>query len=367
MITQKVIDVLEQTKDIINEEFGYIEADGRVAYSSNHLAQNRINNVAIDMIKTDTDIEVFEGRTYKVYKTQTDIYVLYINNTNNDAEKLMDMINFVISKTKEPASQYDKKLFIKNLLYDNVLPAEIYTKSRELHIATNATRVVFTIFIPNAKEIKEFNISDVLISIFPKSAKDFIIQLDNQILVFIKELKQGADEEDAEKIARIILDTLNSELLLKAYIGIGSVVEDIKEISMSYKEAEAALKIGYIFEKDKYILSYHRLGIGRLIYQMPTKLCEMFLDEVFKDKKLSDFDPELIQTVQMFFECSLNVSETARQLYIHRNTLVYRLDKIEKMIGLDLRKFEHAVIFKIAMLVQQYLDYVNSNRDFRSY
>lgn len=357
MITQKIIDVLEQAKDIISDEFGYIEADGRVVFSSNPLSNNRLNTVAIDMIRTDTDLEVFEGRTYKVFRSQTDIYVLYINNNTEHAERYLDLLNFVVSKAKEPASQYDKKLFIKNLLYDNVLPGEIYTKARELHIATSASRVVFAIYIPNVKEAKEINVGDILTSIFPKSTRDFIIQLDNQIIVFIKELKQGANNDEAYKVARIILDTLNSELLLKAYIGIGSVVEDIKEISMSYKEAEAALKIGYIFEKDKYIVSYHKLGIGRLIYQMPTKLCEMFLDEVFKDVKMSDFDPELIQTVQMFFECNLNVSETARQLYIHRNTLVYRLDKIEKMIGLDLRRFDHAIIFKIAMLVHQYLEH----------
>ncbi|AZT90803.1 CdaR family transcriptional regulator [Caldicellulosiruptor changbaiensis] len=364
MMTQKVIDVLEQAKDIIEDEFGYIEADGRVVYSSNPLSQNRINTVAIDMIKTDTDLEIFEGRTYKVFRTQTDTYVLYINNTEPHAEKLLDMLNLVVMKAKEPASAYDKKLFIKNLLYDNILPGEIYTKARELHIATGATRVVFAIYIPNAKEIKDINVGEILTSIFPKSTKDFIIQLDNNILVFIKELKPGSTDEDAYKVARIILDTLNSELLLKAYIGIGSVVDDIKELSMSYKEAEAALKIGYIFEKDKYIVSYHKLGLGRLIYQMPTKLCEMFLEEVFKDVKLSDFDPELIQTVEMFFECNLNVSETARQLYIHRNTLVYRLDKIERMIGLDLRKFEDAIIFKMAMLVNQYLEYTKGNITF---
>ena len=176
-----------------------------------------------------------------------------------------------------------------------------------------------------------------------------------QDIVLVKELKPGSDVKKIEKLAKSISETLNSEFYARVVIGIGTVVENIKDLARSYKEAQVALEVGKVFDTEKNVISYENLGIGRLIYQLPTTLCEMFLQEVFKNGSLENLDRETLLTIQCFFENNLNVSETSRKLFVHRNTLVYRLEKIRKLTGLDLREFDHAITFKVALMVKRYL------------
>ena len=190
---------------------------------------------------------------------------------------------------------------------------------------------------------------------FPNKQTDFIVSIDENDIALVKELGDDMTLSQLQAIAKDICHTINSEIMAKATIGIGTIVDNIKDIARSYKEARVALDVGKVFDDEKTILSYEDLGIGRLIYQLPTTLCELFLSEVFKRGSINDLDPEIIYTIQKFFENNLNVSETSRQLYVHRNTLVYRLDKIQKITGLDLREFDQALIFKVAMMVNKYL------------
>ena len=182
-----------------------------------------------------------------------------------------------------------------------------------------------------------------------------MISVGEQDIVLVKELKPGYDVKKIEKLAKSISETLNSEFYARVVIGIGTVVENIKDLARSYKEAQVALEVGKVFDTEKNIISYENLGIGRLIYQLPTTLCEMFLQEVFKNGSLENLDRETLLTIQCFFENNLNVSETSRKLFVHRNTLVYRLEKIRKLTGLDLREFDHAITFKVALMVKRYL------------
>ena len=190
---------------------------------------------------------------------------------------------------------------------------------------------------------------------FPNKQNDFTVSIDENNVALVKELEGNVTLADLQNIAKGICDNINTEVMTKANVGIGTVVGNVKEIARSYKEARVALEVGKVFEDEKNILSYEDLGIGRLIYQLPTTLCELFLTEVFKKGSIDELDQEIIFTIQKFFENNLNVSETSRQLYVHRNTLVYRLDKIQKITGLDLRVFDHAIIFKVAMMVNKYL------------
>ena len=173
-------------------------------------------------------------------------------------------------------------------------------------------------------------------------------------------MKPGETYEDLEKTASTILDMLNTEAMTKVHVAYGTIVNEIKEVSRSYKEAKMALDVGKIFYSNKNVIAYSHLGIGRLIYQLPLPLCRMFIKEIFDNKSPDDFDEETLTTINKFFENSLNVSETSRQLYIHRNTLVYRLDKLQKSTGLDLRVFEDAITFKIALMVVKYMKYMES-------
>jgi carbohydrate diacid regulator len=203
---------------------------------------------------------------------------------------------------------------------------------------------------------KDLYVNDVIQSIFPNRAKDFVIVMDDSCIALVREIRPGKNNNEIENTAKNIIDTLGTELMVKAYVGIGTMVDNIRDIERSYKEAAAALTIGNVFDMDKAIISYDSLGIGRLIYQLPLEVCRIYLEEVFREGSFEAFDDETIHTVQKFFENDLNISETSRQLYVHRNTLVYRLDKIEKLTGLNLTRFDDAIVFKIAMLVKKFLD-----------
>ncbi|MBP9987906.1 MAG: helix-turn-helix domain-containing protein, partial [Ruminococcus sp.] len=249
--------------------------------------------------------------------------------------------------------KYDKSNFIKNVVLDNILPGDIYLKARELRFNNEAYRTVLLIRLPKQTDASAY---DVLQTLFPDKSKDFIVNINETDIVLVKEVKSNIEMKDLEKLASSIIDTLSTELYVHAVVGIGNTVVGIKELARSFKEAQISLEVGKVFDTDRSIVSYDRLGIARLIYQLPTTICEMFLREVFKKGSIESLDHETLFTIQKFFENSLNVSETSRKLFVHRNTLVYRLEKIKKLTGLDLREFDDAIVFKVALMVKKYLD-----------
>ena len=248
--------------------------------------------------------------------------------------------------------KYDRNNFIKNVILDNILPDDIYVKAREMHFNSDVSRVVLLVRIVSSNDISAF---DVIQNLFPNKQKDFVFNISESDIVLVKEIKAGIDSKDLEKLARSIVDTLGGEFYTKVVVGIGTTVVGVKDLAKSFKEAQVALEVGKVFDTEKAIVSYDNLGIARLIYQLPTTLCEMFLKEVFKKGSIESLDQETLFTIQKFFENNLNVSETSRKLFVHRNTLVYRLEKIKKLTGLDLREFDHAIIFKVALMVKKYL------------
>ena len=238
-------------------------------------------------------------------------------------------------------------------MLDNILPGDIYIKSRELHFNNDASRVVFLIRVTQDTDVSVY---DVIQNFFPDKTKDLVIDINEKDIALVKEVRPNVDSKDLEKLARSICDTLSTEFYCNAVVGIGTRVTGIKDLAHSFKEAQVALEVGKVFDTEKSIISYENLGIARLIYQLPTTLCDMFLKEVFKRGSIDSLDQETLFTIQKFFENNLNVSETSRKLFVHRNTLVYRLEKIKKLTGLDLREFDDAIVFKVALMVNKYLD-----------
>ncbi len=253
--------------------------------------------------------------------------------------------------------RFDKDNFIKNLLLDNLLLVDIYNRAKKLHIDADAKRVVY---IVETKHEKDSNALEIVRTLFSSRPKDFITAVDEKNIIIVKEVKSTETFDDLLKLAKTVLDMLNTEAMSRVRISIGTVINEIKEVSKSYKEAKMALDVGKIFYSEKNIIAYNNLGIGRLIYQLPMPLCKMFIKEIFDNKSPDDLDEEIVGTIAKFFENSLNVSETSRQLFIHRNTLVYRLDKLQKQTGLDIRVFEDAITLKIAMMVVKYMKYMES-------
>ena len=215
------------------------------------------------------------------------------------------------------------------------------------------------VFILETGQGKDYTALENVKNYFSGEKGDFITAVDEKSIIVVKEVNPGDGYAEMQKIAESILQAVREKDEL-VHIAYGTIVKELKEVSRSYKEARMALDVGKIFFDEKEIIAYSSLGIGRLIYQLPIPLCKMFIKEIFENKSPDDFDEETITTINKFFENSLNVSETSRQLYIHRNTLVYRLDKLQKSTGLDLRVFEDAITFKIALMVVRYMKYMET-------
>lgn len=265
-----------------------------------------------------------------------------------------DIIAVSLDQIKQNNDEkFDRSNFVKNVILDNILPGDIYIKSRELHFNNDASRVVFLIRVTQDTDVSVY---DVIQNFFPDKTKDLVIDINEKDIALVKEVRPNVDSKDLEKLARSICDTLSTEFYCNAVVGIGTRVTGIKDLAHSFKEAQVALEVGKVFDTEKSIISYENLGIARLIYQLPTTLCDMFLKEVFKRGSIDSLDQETLFTIQKFFENNLNVSETSRKLFVHRNTLVYRLEKIKKLTGLDLREFDDAIVFKVALMVNKYLD-----------
>ncbi|MBQ9150630.1 MAG: helix-turn-helix domain-containing protein, partial [Clostridia bacterium] len=307
-----------------------------------------------DELAYTTDMVVSGGYTYRPLAGGAKReYIVFVEGEDAEADKTSRLLCVALGNIKNLYDEkYDKGSFIKNIILDNILPSDIYIKSKELHFNAEESRVVFLVKFSGKTDMMPF---EMLQNMFPDKARDYVISVGEHDIVLVKEVKAGSENRDMEKVATNIVDTMSSEFYTKVSIGVSTIVDNIKDLARAYKEAQIALDVGKVFETEKSVVSYENLGIGRLIYQLPTTLCEMFLQEVFKKGSLESLDRETLMTIQCFFENNLNVSETSRKLFVHRNTLVYRLEKIRKLTGLDLREFEHAITFKVALMVKKYL------------
>lgn len=346
-------------KEILDCDVDITDSYGLVFASTRMGAIGDYNDEAVDFINSNEFYAESENATFmKVTKRANLDYVAVVYGTGQQRKTSMELICLSIENAKlYYEEKFDKNSFMKNVLLGNILPGDISLRARDLKVKDDVRRIIYYIHTEKSKDIHAYNIIQ---SLFPNDSKDFVILVDAQNNVLVKELKEKEDYDDIYRNARIIIDTLSTELMVKASIGIGSEVKQLRDIARSYKDAQTALTIGKIFESDKSIIDYNHLGIGRLIYQLPTTLCKLFLNEVLKDNVYEHIDQETMLTIQKFFENNLNVSETSRQLFVHRNTLVYRLDKIQKITGMDLRNFDDAIHFKVAMMVKRYLDSTNN-------
>jgi len=351
---------IDGLKSITKMEFTVLDTEGTVLVTTEALKNSSLSTLIPSFLSSEADN--MHGMGYqliKVYDNQEEAYIVAVKGDGDDAYTFARVAAFQI-QTLLGASveKLDKDSFIKNLLMDNLLLVDIHTRAAKLRIENNVPRLVYLVETNNDSDTNT-NVMDVIRSLFPNKQKDFITAVDEHNIILVKETDENETRESMEKTAMTISDTLSSEAMGRVRVAIGSVVQDLKDVSRSYKEAKIALEVGKIFYESNVCINYNRLGIGRLIYQLPLPLCRMYLDEIFRDIRVDDFDEETLNTVNKFFENSLNISETSRQLYIHRNTLVYRLDKLQKTTGLDIRTFEDAITFKLALMVAKYMNYMD--------
>ena len=359
MISNQILqNTIDGLKGITRTDLCVIDVEGKILAATFPDAEQFVAP-AQAFVGSPADSQVVGGcQFFKVFDDHQLEYILLAYGDSDDVYMIGKIASFQIQNLLVAYKErFDKDNFIKNLLLDNLLLVDIYNRAKKLHIDTSAKRVVFIIETKNEKDNSAL---ETVKGMFSNKSKDFITQVDEKNIILVKEVKDNEDNEDMEKTAKVILDMLSTEAMTMVNVAYGTVVNEIKDVSRSYKEAKMALDVGKIFYSDQHVIAYSNLGIGRLIYQLPMPLCKMFIKEIFGDKSPDDFDEETIATINKFFENSLNVSETSRQLYIHRNTLVYRLDKLEKSTGLDLRVFDDAITFKIALMVVKYMKYMET-------
>ena len=345
---------LTQLKKDVKRVVGIIDDSETVIACSDEIKiGNTVDNI-LTVFDASGEIKCIGDYSYKKIETFNKMeYLVFCEGDDEVAANVCSLLGVHFLALKQYYDEkYDRNSFVKNIIVDNILPGDVLFRTRELHLTIEAKRVVYLVRI--SKTIESSAI-DILQNLFPDRKKDFVIRIDDHDIVVIKEFADDVGKDEMMHVAQNIYDTLSTEDMVSVMVGVSTVVDTIQDLGQAYRESRIALEVGKVFDTEKNIISYDNLGIGRLIYQLPTTLCELFLNEVFKKESINVLDSETIYTIQKFFENNLNVSETSRKLFVHRNTLVYRLDKIKKLTGLDLREFDDAIIFKVAMMVNKYL------------
>ena len=334
--------VIVQMKDATTRCIGVVDEQGFViACSELSMIGSRLDDFQAAVGEVQEQLFATDARTYKILSASTARFEYAVFVEGNDQTARSICILAAVGMTEASTNfeeKHNKAAFVKNIISDNILPGDVYVRAKELHFTTDVPRAVLLV----------------------DRQHDFVLSVSESDIVVIKEMTPDETSEDVCALAESIERAVHTELHVQTVIGIGTTANHLRELADRYKEAQVAIEVGKVFENEKPVIHYDNLGIGRLIYQLPTTLCEMFLSEAFKKNPIEALDEDTLDTINRFFENNLNVSETARKLYVHRNTLVYRLEKVKKITGLDLREFEDAILFKVAVMVKQYLDSQNT-------
>ncbi len=362
MISNQIIkNTIDELKAITKIDFSVLDLDGNRIASTWDLAGISEETVRQFSVSLADSQEVYGCHFFKVLDDKVPEYILVVKGFGEDVHMMgkvavSELQNLIVAYKE----RFDRNNFIQNLLLDNLLLVDVYNRAKKLHIETEARRIVYIVEI---NPEKDNTVMEIMKGLFGSDGRNFITAVDEKSIILVQELEQDEEYDKAAQTARTICDMMNTEAMSNVRVSYGTIIHEIQQISRSYKEARMALNVGKIFYTEKSIHAYNTLGIGRLIYQLPVNLCEMFMHEVFTNQMPDTFDEETLTTINKFFENNLNVSETARQLFVHRNTLVYRLEKLQKSTGLDIRVFEDALTFKIALMVVNYMKYMEKEEN----
>ena len=355
--------VIIQMKDAVDRTIGVVDEQGFVVASSElAIIGSRLDDFRAYDFDTAEKVICTGDRSYCALGGESGKldYAAFVEGTDQAARTICAVSAVAFDEARSNYEEkHNKAAFVKNIISDNILPGDVYVRAKELHFVTDEPRCVLLV---RQTENSDMAAMEVIQRLFPDRQKDFVLNINETDVVVVKALSSPEAHEEVLKAARSIESSLHEELGVRCVIGVSTTANHLRELADRYKEAQVAIDVGRVFESDKTIINYENLGLGRIIYQLPTTLCEMFLNEVFKKNPIETLDEDTLETINRFFENNLNVSETSRKLYVHRNTLVYRLEKIKKITGLDLREFDHAIVFKVAMMVKQYLDSLNTSK-----
>lgn len=360
LVSQILQKMITDINRIIKEDCSVWSTEGKCLASTTQ-DMEKVESDVISLLKEGetTNIQVTDETACFVIRHEGD--VIYIFAIHNVIDNITIMGQLCVNQFENMIHLYERKVdrnrFFQQLILDNMLLVDVHSQAKKMNVDINAKRMVFVI---EQKKKGDSLLLETMKGIYDTGAKDVVTSVDESHIILVKTLGKSDSYEDANKIGKTLVDTLSMEAMVQVRVAYGSIIEELKDVSKCYKEACMALDVGRIFYAHKDVLAYNELGIGRLIHQLPYSLCEMFLQEVFHGNAMDQFDKETLTTVNAFFENDLNISETARKMYLHRNTLGYRLDKIQKTTGLDVKKFDDALTFKIALMVSDHMKFVQS-------
>lgn len=346
--------MISQAKDDISNEIAVLDASGVVIASSEPRKIGTLDFQAMEYLSNPESIHL--DSAYKKVIDDSGIFknLVSVSSLNEQSKQIAAMFAISIANVSELYdNKYDINTFIKNVILDNILPGDIFIKSNELKFEIKSSKVVYLIRQHTSGDNK---VAEAVSEYLGENENNFLININERDIAIVSDIDQNATTSDIYKIGEEIFEFVQKSVQTKITIGHGSIYGSLEEISKSFKEAQIAIEVGEVFDAERNIIGFESLGVGRLIYQLPTTLCKMFLGEVFKRGSIDTLDEETLSTIKAFFDNNLNVSETSRKLFVHRNTLVYRLEKIRKITGLDLREFDHAIVFKVALMVRKYLE-----------
>lgn len=359
MISSQIIQTsIDELKGITKVDLNVYDLNGSVLASTTGM-QDITAGLITGFANSPADSQVIgPHHLLKILDEGELLYVLVAKSMSDDAYMIGKIAVCQIQNLAVAYKErFDRNNFFQNLLMDNLLLVDIYNRAKKLHIEVVSPRAVFLV---ETKLEKDGIATELLKGMFSPQGGDYITAVDESCVILIKSVEAGAPNEELDAVAQTIVAMMNAEAMTNVRVSYGSIVPELKDVSKSYKEAKLAMDVGKIFYAEKSIVAYGTLGIGRLIYQLPVNLCRIFIDEIFGDDVPLNFDEETLTTINKFFDNNLNVSETSRQLFVHRNTLVYRIEKLQKSTGLDLRNFDDALTFKIALMVANYMKYLDS-------
>ncbi|MBR4769288.1 MAG: helix-turn-helix domain-containing protein [Lachnospiraceae bacterium] len=361
MVTnQAIITMLKKTKEATNVSLEvYSIGDVLITPDGTHHAPNL--RELIRRVNDAPDGTLMDDRIYFRVNDQGRLQYLVSCNYDEISRVVAKMAVIQIAEMFSiEEGRFGREHFFKNLLMDNLLITDIYHQANKLHIDVHSKRVAYLVELHGKDSASAL---EVVESLFADDERIFTAVVDENHIALIREVGEDCSEEELKSTASMIVDMLNTELMEAVTVSYGNVADEIRKVSVSFKEAKIALSVGRIFSPERNVVGYQSLGIGRLIYQLPVPMCKMFISEIFKGESPEKFDEEILMTINEFFANNLNVSETSRKLYCHRNTLVYRLNKIQRQTGLDLTNFDDAITFKIALMVVRYMSYMESQEN----
>ena len=353
-MANQLLSAVQDLGNLLECTVGVLDTNGVVVACSDPTLMNT-TRVGLSFIDEESDVLQRGGYCYRYVDLEQRREIVFVEHEGEAAVRNCRLAALGVSgKLDRAADRNDLCTFVKNVVTDNILPSDLYIRARDLGFPVDLRTAALVIRVSEGAH--SVQVLDIVTALFPEKFKDFIFNVSDRDTVLIKSVTSTTSVEDLMNLAISISDMLETQHQIRNRIGIGDCVDGVRDMTLSFRQARTALEIGMVFDIDQPINAYSKLGIARLIYQLPTTICEQFLSEVFRPGSLESLDQETLFTIQRFFENNLNVSETSRGLFVHRNTLVYRLEKIKKVTGLDLREFDQAIIFKIAMMVRKYLD-----------